>query len=115
MPVLTTTRLSASGVVIRYDDDIPGEHQMPAPMSSAAGADAGPTAKKSGWLRTNSDGTPGMLLGELPAPPFLVGEEALHAADVAVGGAVVPAARVPRAETTHEVAARLAAEVLPAF
>src|SRR5262245_21243344 len=37
---------------------MPGEHQMPAPMSSAAAADAGPTAKKSGWLRTYSLGTP---------------------------------------------------------
>jgi phosphinothricin acetyltransferase len=40
--------------VIRYDDDIPGEHQMPAPTSIASPGAAGPTAKKSGWLRTNS-------------------------------------------------------------
>ena len=55
MPVLTTMR--PSPVVIRYVDDMPGEHQTPAPVSSAAEADAGPTAKKSGWLRTYSEGT----------------------------------------------------------
>ena len=37
---------------------MPGEHQIPAPMSAAAGAEAGPTAKKSGCARTYSEATP---------------------------------------------------------
>jgi hypothetical protein len=42
---------------MRYVDDIPGEHQIPAPTSIAAGADAGPTAKKSGCCCTYGLGT----------------------------------------------------------